>query len=191
MSQKSIDTFKQEILESLAILEREIWNLAFFPPGWQSIAVQLDKLLCDGKPPLLKRVVENPTFHPMAVPIQREPGWQIFIGCGAELGKGWLEPKCFNKMQPPIPLDDWLKQFILVSGTEYVTIKDLIKIMRNKEAAHSHPLEDKKVEAVKNAFTISFNGYQLPSSHMLLATVGAYAAPRIRQILQEGKCGIP
>ena len=64
MAKKTIGDYKNEINDSLTIIKREIESLMVFPHGWQSLATQLQKLLCD-KTPLICRVISDPCFHPM------------------------------------------------------------------------------------------------------------------------------
>ena len=182
MSRKPPDVVRQELTDSLDIAEREIEQLATFRLAWQSLATQLNKILCDGTPPLVERVIENPTFHPMRTIIPPNQ-YQLFMGSKVEWSEAGVVMSCFDEAQLPIPLPQWLDQIILVSDCQDLTIRDVIRYPRNKEAAHSDVNENAKIEALKKAYMLRLGGQEYSSYYLTLAIIGAYVIPRIRRVL--------
>jgi hypothetical protein len=182
MTNKPVGIFRQELSNSLEIVEREISQLATFSLAWQSLAVQLNKLLCDGSPTLVERVISNPLFHPMRKQIAPRT-YLLHTGWRADWNENGVSMNCFDDTQSPIPLHQWLDQIILVSNGQDLTIRDVIRFPRNKEAAHSDPQEHAKIEAMKLAYNLTLGGKDYSSYYLTLAIVGAYIVPRIRQIL--------
>ena len=182
MSKKPPDVVLGELTDSLAIIAREISQLASFRLAWQSLAVQLYKILCDGDPPLVQRVIPDPLFHPMRSPIAPNT-YQFHMGCKVKFNKSGVVMSCFDDTKPPIPLPQWLNQIILVSNGQDLTVCDVVRFPRIKEAAHSDPKEYAKIDAMKNAYTVVVGGKKFSSYHLTLAIVGAYVLNGIRQML--------
>jgi hypothetical protein len=184
MSRKPPDVVRQELTDSLEIAEREIGELTTFTLAWQSLATQLNKTLCDGTPSLVERVLGIPTFHPMQTTIPPNQ-YELFMGSKVEWSESGVVMSCFDEAKLPTPLSQWLDQIILVSDSQDLTIRDVIKYPRNKEAAHSDPNEHIKVETLKKAYMLRVGGQEYSSYHLTLATVGAYVIRRIRHLLSQ------
>ena len=110
------------------------------PYAYLPVAVELRKLLCEQKPERDESLVlrDNPRFalHPLArssLPIDG-PNVFLFRGPIRLDGRysGSLGP-LFDEAQPVMPLDVWRQQLV----SQDITIRDLIKSVADKEAAHS------------------------------------------------------
>jgi hypothetical protein len=178
---KSQDDFRAELLESLSIIEREIHQLPTFRPSWQSLAVQLAKILCD-RSPLLLRVIPAPLFHPMRIAIAPN-SFIMHMPCNLQFSGNQIKINCFDFLENPIPLSSWLSQIMLVSDEQDLTIEDIIKYARDKEAAHSDPTLPLKLRALKHAYIIRIEGEEFSSYHISLVIIGAYIIRRIPELL--------
>jgi hypothetical protein len=117
-------------------------NIEMFHKGnrelYRVIAVELRKLLCDGKQSLLTRLFPLAVLHPLRgkLPESLKRGLVFHMPAKVEFdGQGGSRiVELFNIKAQPIPLQEWLEQD-LFSPT--VSIKELIRSVADKEGAHS------------------------------------------------------
>jgi hypothetical protein len=134
-SQKDINDF-QASGNILAI------NIEMFHKGnrdlYRVIAVELRKLLCDGKQSLITRLFPLAMLHPLRGRLPESlkkglifhmPAMVSFDGQG-----GSRIVELFNLKAQPIPLDEWLEQDLF---NAHVTLKELIRSVADREGAHS------------------------------------------------------
>jgi hypothetical protein len=122
-------------------------NIAMFHAGhgdlYRVVAVELRKLLCDGRSTLLVRMFPELAFAPLRAELPAElrklfegPGFTFhmssLIECDGQGGSRIIE--MFDESLPAIPLEEWLSQKLF---TSQITIKQLIRSVADKEAAHS------------------------------------------------------
>ena len=139
-----------DLKHSMNILEG---NIRLFHEGnisaYRVIAVQLWLLLCDKKP-LVPKVFPDVMLHPLLDYITKEEdeerkrkfGHSIEEGLVFQMpavvrfnGKGGSRIEVlFDEHRQPIELEEWLDQDLF---NQKITIRQLIKSVRNKEAAHS------------------------------------------------------
>ena len=105
---------------------------------YRIVAVELRKLLCDGRSSLLPRLVPSPGLHPLLwrLPasllrdaIFMTPATVTFDG----QGKSNIVA-LFDRAAPMIPLEAWLDQPLF---SAHITIRVLIRSVADKEAAHA------------------------------------------------------
>ncbi len=157
---KAVDDLKH----SINILEA---NIRLFHEGNVSVyrvaAVQLWLLLCDGKHSLVPRIFQNVNLHPLSGYIteeedeeyKREFGHSFKEGLVFHLpaivsfdGKGGSSIELlFDERRVPIELEEWLDQDLF---NQKITIQQLIKSVRNKEAAHSDKDYDETLTFTKS-----------------------------------------
>jgi hypothetical protein len=122
-------------------------NIAMFHAGhgdlYRVVAVELRKLLCDGRNTLLVRMFPELELAPLqgALPAElRElfdgPGFAFHMSSLIRFdGRGGSRIlEMFDESIPTIPLEEWLSQELFTSR---ITIKQLIRSIADKEAAHS------------------------------------------------------
>ncbi len=154
----------EDLKASIDILEA---NIKLFHEGnistYRVIAVQLYLLLCDKNNALIPRIFKNVRLHPIGGSVTKEQDeeWKRKFGHSIkeELvfqmpamvefdGKGGAEIEAiFDEGREPIELEEWLDQDLL---NENITIRQLIKSVRNKESAHSDKNYDKTLEFTKS-----------------------------------------
>lgn len=140
VSPKDIEDFRasQNILAA---------NIAMFHAGhgdlYRVVAVELRKLLCDGPSTLLTRIFPDLALAPLRDALPPELKKELFgSGIGLHLsslihfdGQGGSRiVEMFDERLPAVPLQKWLSQDIF---TPKITIKQLIRSVADKEAAHS------------------------------------------------------
>ena len=157
---KAIDDLKH----SINILEG---NIRLFHEGnisvYRIIAVQLWLLLCDGKNALVPRVFQNVKLHPLQGYITKEEDeeWKREFGHSVKEGLVFQMPAMvsfngkggsrievlFDERKQPIELEEWLDQDLF---NQKITIRQLIKSVRHKEAAHSDKEYDETLKFTKS-----------------------------------------
>ena len=157
---KAIDDLKH----SMNILEG---NIRLFHEGnisaYRVIAGQLWLLLCDGKNSLVPRVFQNVKLHPLLGYITKEEdeewkrkfGHSIKEGLVFQMpamvsfnGKGGSKVEAlFDERRQPIELEEWLDQDLF---NHKITIRQIIKSVRHKEAAHSDKDYDDTLKFTKS-----------------------------------------
>jgi len=160
MSNKAIDDLKH----SINILEG---NIKLFHEGnisvYRVIAGQLWLLLCDGKNSLVPRVFENVKLHPLLGYVTKEEDeeWKRKFGHSIKEGLVFQVPAMvsfngkggsrievlFDERRQPIELEEWLDQDLF---NQKITIRQLIKSVRHKEAAHSDKDYDDTLKFTKS-----------------------------------------
>ena len=120
---------------------------------YRVVAAQLRLLLCDGKNSLLPRLFgDNIRLNPMTGYALNKKRDEVFK---ARFGKTFSESiifqqpfpvyvgasgarivELFNERLEPIPLEEWLEQPIFKN---WLTIRELIRSVADKEAVHSDP----------------------------------------------------
>lgn len=123
---------------------------------YRSIAVELRKLLCDAKNSnggLLQELFSNEGFHPIqrsltdlprpdSPPETEDSKWILTFALSGEilLSRPGIV-RIFDESKPKIPVSEWLEQPIAFLGPEedagFVTIRNLIKAVADKEGAHA------------------------------------------------------
>ena len=141
-------------------------NIRLFHEGntsaYRVIAVQLWLLLCDKKP-LVPRVFQDVKLHPLLGYITKEEDeeWKKKLGHSIEEGLVFQMPAMvrfngkggsrievlFDERRQPIELEEWLDQDLF---NQKITIRQLIKSVRNKEAAHSDKNYDETLKFSKS-----------------------------------------
>jgi hypothetical protein len=133
---KTDDEIYQELLDALSQID---FGVKGFNEGVRSaymgVAVELRKLLCD-KRPLVNRILEKPAYHPLwhDVNEEQQPGWNLPFFTGSFIT---YDADVFDLNRPRIPLDVWLVQGIARQPGHVITIKELIRSVADKQAAHA------------------------------------------------------
>ncbi len=190
MPKKEITHLKQELLDAVTILRRDVDQIASFPLGWQSISVQLTKILRETPLPLLKKVVPSPLLHPLYSPVFKSQlpadrlKWILHYGWKIKSSQNKTVIDCFDQTATPLDLARWLDQVLLVANEEELSIEDVIKFPRNKEAAHSDPSLNRKVLALRSGLVLKTGNIEIGPVPLALAVVGAYVVDRIDEMLK-------
>ena len=180
----------QELLDAVSILRRDVEQIASFPLGWQSISVQLNKILCERPLPLLTKVVRSPLLHPMYSPKFKSQlpadrlKWIVHYGWKIKSSENRTVIDCFDQTAVPLDLARWLDQVLLVANEEELSIEDVIRFPRNKEAAHSDPSLHRKVVALRSGLVLKTGNVEIEPVPLALAVVGAYVVDRIDEMLK-------
>ncbi|MGR3273820.1 hypothetical protein ACSYAD_01800 [Acaryochloris marina NIES-2412] len=117
-------------------------NIELFHNGhrdvYRVIAVELRKLLCDGKNSLAPRMFPNPKMHPLRGRLPPELKKSLVFSMTSQVkfdGQGGSRIiEMFDRRAQMIPLEEWLNQDLF---NKEITIKNLIRSVADKEAAHS------------------------------------------------------
>lgn len=153
-----------DLKHSMNILEG---NIRLFHEGnisvYRVIAAQLWLLLRDGKNSLVPRVLQNVKLHPLWGSImkeedeeyKREFGHSMKEGLVFQMpamvhfdGKGGSRIEVlFDERNQPIELEEWLNQDLF---NQNISIRQLIKSLRHKEAAHSDKDYDETLKFTKS-----------------------------------------
>jgi len=157
---------------------------------WVSVAVQLYILLIDRrnkKDPLVEAFHPNITFHPILGyrPNDAEsalsklyeihgPDNTLFPGMTRVKNGKFYPVYVFDERAVPILREEWLNQ-PYISGK--ITIKELLKSVRNKEGAHSDEKYDDTL-----AKTRFFMIAGIPINVIGIASIGEYVVKRIRSM---------
>lgn len=157
---KAIDDLKH----SMNILEG---NIRLFHEGnvsvYRVIAGQLWLLLCEGKISLVPRVFQNVKLHPLWGSTTKEEDEEYKRKFGHSMkeglvfqmpamvsfdGKGGSRiERLFDECRQPIELEEWLDQDLF---NQDITIRQLVKSVRHKEAAHSDKDYDETLKFTKS-----------------------------------------
>ena len=187
---KAVDDLKH----SINILEA---NIRLFHEGnvsvYRVIAVQLWLLLCDGKNSLVPRVFQDVKLHPLPgymteeedEEYKRKFGHSFKEGLVFQMpaianfnGKGGSSIELlFDERRRPIELEEWLDQDLF---NQKISIRQLIKSVRNKEAAHSDKDYDDTL-----AFTKSIKLVNEDIHIKFIVAIGEYALRFLRLALQS------
>ncbi len=202
MKSKAAKDYLEEIEASLAIIKRETESLNTFVHGWQSLAVQLSKLLFPYKdsqrklqPPLLCRVVSDPYFHPMESPrfgseIKKQKDrmkYHLCVPWEIQFAPGKMTFRCFDESKPPIELMHWLDQVFIEVDSQPLTIEEFIRIPRNKEGAHSDSHFSKLLDTSKKGLTAVGGETSIPPLPLGLGIIGTYVHKRVTTLLDQVK----
>ncbi len=169
------DKNKQDLINSFKLLETHI---ATYETGnflvYQSMAVELRKLMCETNPsPLLTRVIPDFYLHKLNFTKNLENTPSLLKGL-QHLMPGRLEvinqkipvfTLLFSNEKKQMPLGDWVNQIFF---KEEITIWKLIRSVADKEAAHS---DENYNDTLLHCKSWSFNQTE---SHIL----GIYAISR-------------
>jgi hypothetical protein len=157
---KSIDDLKH----TTNILEA---NIKVFNEGnisvYRVIAVQLYLLLCDKNNALIPRIFEKVRLHPVwgSFTKEQEEEWKSSFGHSIKEGLVFQMPAMvrfdgkggskievlFDERREPIELEEWLNQDLF---NQNITIRQLIKSVRDKESAHSDKDYDETLKFTKS-----------------------------------------
>jgi len=197
---KTVDESKLELIDALSLINRDLDAIDdehYFNLVWQNIANHLSKVLLPYKDkngkiiklPLIERVINTPTFHPLLISI-KSGCYMLHSSFKMEMSPQRVTFKTFDEDSLPIELVPWLGQIFLVTEGIEFTIEDIIKYPRNKEAAHSDPKNFIELEQIKSAMLLSFKGrsYQYRSYQyhsIALAVIGRYAVNRINWLINQ------
>lgn len=191
MPRKQKSEYLKELEVSLSIVQRELSAIGQFEHVWQSLSVQLSKILCDGNPTLIKRVIEKPTFHPTRKPVLKSqlpptrPACIFHAAWRITVGNGSMTIECFDGSARPVDLETWLDfVFIEVEGVP-LSIRDFIRIPRDKEAAHSHEKLYKKLSLAKGGYFVGSGTTQIASLPLGLGIIGSYVISRVKFLLNN------
>jgi len=185
---KAVDDLKH----SINILEA---NIRLFHEGnvsvYRVIAGQLWLLLCDGKNSLVPRIFQTVKLHPLSgymteeedEEYKRKFGHSFKEGLVFQMpaivsfnGKGGSSIELlFDERRRPIELEEWLDQDLF---NQKISIRQLIKSVRNKEAAHS----DKDYDDIL-AFTKSIKLGNEDIHIKFIVAIGEYALGFLRMAL--------
>ena len=133
---------KKDIEDCLASRNILAANIGMFHQGnrdlYRVVAVELRKLVCDGKNSLIPRLFPSAGFHPLRGRLPDHLKEGLVFQMPAQIrfdGKGGSRiVALFNYRAEPLPLDAWLDQDLFNST---ITIRELIRSVANKESAHS------------------------------------------------------
>lgn len=159
--------------------------------------MQLWLLLCDGKKSLVPRIFQNVNLHPLFGYITEEEdeeykrkfGHSFKEGLVFQMpaivtfdGKGGSSIELlFDERRLPIELEEWLDQDLF---NQKITIRQLIKSVRNKEAAHSDKDYDDTL-----AFTKSIKLVNEDIHIKFIVAIGEYVLKFLRIALQSVEKG--
>lgn len=186
----------QELLDSIRhsiqVIE-EILRICELVPSsqaslWDPIVTQLYKVLCDKEEeaPVLRAF---PDFE--LPPIRTQPEKKEAIA-----GYYWIcgmmgsEADPFDTSAPKIPLLQWLKQIVMIVGTQVITIEDCIRLPRHTQAAHAQKLSGKAATILRDGWVFT-QGEQTRESAFprLLFTIAEYVVAELR--LRLGEISVP
>ena len=130
---------KRDFLASRAILRA---NIKLFDEGcgevYRVVAVELRKLLCDGKASLLPRLFPGMRLHPAQLYRPNEDltglAFQFPVDMYFDGSGGVKVDEVFDKRRLPIPLDEWIHQPFL---SRKITLHEFIRSVADKESAHA------------------------------------------------------
>ena len=142
-------------------------NIKSFHEGntsaYKVVAVQLWFLLCDGKNSLVPRVFQSVKLHPLWGYMTEEENeeWKRKFGHSYKEGLVFQMPAIvsfngkggsrvellFDERRRPIELEEWLDQDLF---NQKITIRQLIKSVRHREAAHSDKDYDETLKFTKS-----------------------------------------
>jgi len=142
----------EDLIASRNIL---ITNIRSFHEGnrdlYRVIAVELRKLLCDGKNSLVTRLFPDARLHPLRgrLPDHLKEGLILHIPAMVHFdGKGGSKIiELFDKSAQPLPLELWLKQDLF---NKDITINELIRSVADKESAHADPKYNKTLNFTRS-----------------------------------------
>jgi hypothetical protein len=186
---KSIDDLKH----SINILEA---NIKLFQEGnisvYRVIAVQLYLLLCDKNNALIPRIFRKVRLHPIwgsftkeqEEEFKKETGHSIKEGLAFQMpamvrfdGKGGSKIETlFDERREPIKLEEWLNQDLFSPN---ITIRELIKSVRDKESAHSDKHYDDTLKFTKSVKLVD------QDIHVkFIAAIGEYILKMIKMTIE-------
>jgi len=157
--EKSYADFKA----AMEILETSLKNRPFTSKEmYRVVATQLSILLCD-KDALIPRLFPDARFHLLYIKPKKEMESEKQIRKNQyKLSFSFYIPalfenermnnkgsRLFNISKPPIKLNYWLMQPLF---SKDFTIRDLIKLVRDKEGAHSDPKYPRKLKITNKIF---------------------------------------
>lgn len=159
------------------------------PQVYRVIAVELRKLLCDGKNSLLTRIYGDFKLHPISgywEKIEKNKQWLekfkkpypeiTFQTVGAieqAPGKRPRIVKIFDVDSKKIPLNDWLDQIL---WTPHITLKGLIRSVADKESAHSDKTYNETLDFTRGG---SFGGQ--PHHVDVIIKIGEYLLKALKK----------
>jgi len=155
------DKAREDLLAATEILQTNInvYRRQGKRQLYRVVASQLRLLLCDGRNSLLPRLFGDVRLHPMTGYIRDKRLDEIWK---AQFGRTFTENRLFhqpfsvyvgekgariaelfNERLEPIPLEEWLDQPIF---NAWLTVKELIRSVADKEAVHSDPSYNKTLK---------------------------------------------
>ena len=188
----------------IADLEQIEDNAALFRDGrnsaYQAVAIQLRNLLLKGRRSLLERVFPGVRLHPLnPLPVHEHIGGNTYrttifghanLNMGSP-GRSFLTLPV-NRDAPPIPLDEWLDQWVVNPETK---IRKLIQETANEEVAHT---EDERGPTLANLAEMALYRGRHPSEikdlnlkperhmhQMMIVAIGEYVASLCRELLLD------
>lgn len=182
---KTKDEECKELINSLQLIEDAILSLPRLEPSWQTVANNLSKILFPYKKEngsivydaLLKRVFPDIKLHPVKNKIKpksslMDQSWRI------SFSRNKVSFECFDKVNEPIPLEDWVEQIVLVTDGRDLTIRNVIKDART-EASHAGPDTNIRLDKFKSAFLLRIGEMEYPAHSITLAMIGAYLIEQV------------
>ncbi len=187
---KSVDDLKH----SINILES---NIKVFNEGnisvYRVIAVQLYLLLCGKNDALIPRIFKNVRLHPIYGSYTKEQeekyikqtGHSMKEGLDLQIpamikfdGKGGSKIEVlFDERREPIELEEWLDQDLFNNN---ITIRQLIKSVRDKESAHSDRYYDETLQ-----FTKSIKLVDQDIHIQFIVAIGEYILKMIKMAIES------
>ncbi|MBI5288057.1 MAG: hypothetical protein HY873_03700 [Chloroflexi bacterium] len=161
--------------------------------AYQSVAVQLRKLLLTGRRGLLVQMIPQPTFHaftdlPELIP--PEPGLEpvVFLArvrfFPTKVG-GYMFELDLNEDKDPLPLESWLDEWILRPpqlGTKGIMIRRLIADTANEEGAHSERQYGELLQRMRGYVAVR-NEITRGEHDMAVVAIGKYVSQRVRAMM--------
>lgn len=168
-------------------------NIALFHEGnsatYRVIATQLSILLV-GEQALVRRLFKTPALHPLKGYISKEEDEAYIKKFGHSFkdglvfssparidfdGKGWSKiVALFDERREPLEIDIWLNQPLF---NDKITIRELIKSIRDKEGAHADKKYNKTLEFTKSVSLIDKEIHE-----QYIAAIGEYVLKSLRFI---------
>lgn len=152
---------------------------------YRVVACELRKLVCDGKNSLLLKLFGDIKLHRIADPYgnsfeieKKNPDAKVFILPGRmefKRGQTTRVVNIFDYKKPPIPLSQWVNQPLFKSN---LSIKDYIKSIADKEAAHS---DSQYNETLKLTKSVKFTNTDVNMSYIIC--IGEYILRVINKII--------
>lgn len=147
---------------TIKILETSLKEYKSNQEMYRVVAIQLGILLCDKKP-LIIRLFPNVKFHPLIVKPRSKMDTKTKIGKNKYRYEfnfvlpGLIDVRknririltIFDETKTPIKFKYWIDQPLF---SKDFTLRNFIKLVRNKEGAHSDPKIPNKLQITKKFF---------------------------------------
>ncbi len=195
---------RQALIEDIEQIED---NAARFRSGrnsaYQAVAIQLRNLLLGDRQALVERVLPGATFHKLKEPSHHELPERVTEGLADAEKRGAIQDEFhfeargslklntggpsqleleFQSEAPPIPLDEWLLQWVISPD---VRMDRLIMQLASEEVAHTRRDKGKTIQRADRLTILRGGRVDRHLSRMAVVALGEYVAGRLRSLLSE------